>query len=179
MKGNDYSNIGMFEGFNFREQSAIDRLLTPDEVLAWDHDEQGEAEFWPDGSNPFVQKLLNRNSCSASEVREVMRMFDEVEGSVHDLAKAVYLVDRGARLEQICRTAIDDSPLYVFGPGWFFELVEEAAYELFETFWPDAYKFWSEHNIPGLRFDFEEFMSSFSILEIKLAEGGFLVVDTE
>ena len=88
MKGNDYSNIGMFEGFNFREQSAIDHLLTPDEVLAWDHDEQGEAEFWPDGSNPFVQKLLNRNSCSASEVREVMRIFDEVEGSVHDLSIA-------------------------------------------------------------------------------------------
>ena len=75
MKGNDYSDLGMFEGFNFRAQSAIDSVLSADEVLAWDHDAQGEAEFWPDGSNPFVSKLLPGTSCSAQEIREVIRIF--------------------------------------------------------------------------------------------------------
>jgi hypothetical protein len=38
-------NLGTFEGFNFKEQSAIDHILTADEVMAWDHDTEGEAEF--------------------------------------------------------------------------------------------------------------------------------------
>lgn len=179
MRENASFDLGLFEGFNFRSQSAIDRLLSAEEVLNWDHDADGEAEFWPDGSNPFVKKLLPGSSCSAEEVRQVARIVEELDGEPTNLAKAVYLRDRGDALETISREIIDEACLYVFGPGWFFELQKEAALELFELLWPDAYKLWEEHAIPGLQFDSESFLEHFSTLELKLAEGGYLVVDTE
>ena len=38
-------DLGTFEGFNFRDQSAIERELTAEEVVNWNHDGDGEAEF--------------------------------------------------------------------------------------------------------------------------------------
>ncbi len=173
-------NLGGFEGFNFRDQSAIERILTAEEVLNWDHDADGEAEFWPDGSSPFVSRLLPRNSFSASELREVVRILDELDGNEHELVKACALLDRGSDLEEITRQAIDDSCLYVFGPGYFIDMEKEAAYELFELFWPEAYKMWEENNVPGISFDVEDFLKHFSTFELKLPDGGgYLVVDTE
>jgi hypothetical protein len=66
MKGDD-NDIGRFEGFNFRSQCAIHRVLTAEEVLEWNHDADGEAEFWPDGSCPFV------SLCKISVVRIVKK----------------------------------------------------------------------------------------------------------
>ena len=40
-------DLGTFEGFSFRHDQAIDRNLTAAEVVGWDHDAAGEAEFWP------------------------------------------------------------------------------------------------------------------------------------
>ena len=173
-------DIGTFEGFIFRDQCAIFRTLTADDVIEWDHDANGEAEFWPAGDNVFTRGLLPGTACSGSEVQEVVRIFEELDGCPEELAKAVYLRDRGADLSEITRQAIDDSCLYVFGPGYFFEVTKNAAYELFETFWPDAYKQWEESDVPGLRFDPDDFMEHFSTHELKLPEGGgYLIVDTE
>lgn len=33
--------LGTFEGFNFRDQSAIERNVTAQEVVDWDHDRVG------------------------------------------------------------------------------------------------------------------------------------------
>lgn len=178
MEGEVTEELGMFEGFNFRSQSAIERLLTAEDVLNWDHDAEGEAEFWPDGSNPFVQKLLPGTACTAAELREVARIFEELENSPHDLVKAIYLRDQGESLEEIGRQSIDDSFLYVFGPGAFIDLEREAAYELFETFWPDTYKIWEGSSVPGLSFDTEDFIAQFPTLELRLPEGGYLIVGT-
>ena len=173
------TDLGRFEGFNFREDCAIETTLTADDVINWDHDANGEAEFWPDGSNVFVAKLLPGTSCTAEEISEVMRIFEELHGLRHDLAKAVYLRDRGSPLEDISRRAIGGSCLYVFGPGWFVDLEKEAAYKLFELFWPNVYAICEKNTVPGLTFDVEKFMSQLSTLEIPLAEGGYLVVDTQ
>jgi hypothetical protein len=68
----------------------------------------------------------------------------------------------------------------VFGPGYFIDLDKEAAYELFETFWPEAYQQWEQNSVPGLSFDVEDFLRHFSTLELKRSEGGgYLVVDTQ
>jgi hypothetical protein len=37
-------DLGTFEGFNFRSQSVIERVLTAGEVVEWNHDRDGEAE---------------------------------------------------------------------------------------------------------------------------------------
>lgn len=174
MKG----DIGRFEGFNFREQSAIDDILTAQQVLDWDHDADGEAEFWPHGCNPFTSYLLSGNTCTDSEVREVIRIFAETEGRPEELAKAIYLRDCGRSLEDITSEAINEASLYVFGPGWFHQLIRDAAFELFELFWPAAYECWEKNTVPGLTFDPEDFIESFRTLQLKLPEG-YLVVDTE
>lgn len=172
-------NIGGFEGFSFRHQCAIDRILTAEEVLDWDHDKDGEAEFWPDGSNAIVSYLLPRSSVSLSDLREVVRIFDELENE-HDLVKACALFDRGAALGEITQQAVDDSCMYVFGPGYFIDLTKEAAWELFEAFWPEAYKLWESSSIPGLSFNCDDFLRHFTTFELKLPGfGGYLVVDTE
>lgn len=178
MRPDEY-DIGTFEGFNFRDQSAIDHILTAQEVLDWDHDGDGEAEFWPHGNNPFTSYLLPENSCSDSDVREVIRIFYETEGRPAELAKACYMRDCGTALEDITSEAINDACLYVFGPGWFHDLYKQAAYELFELFWPAAYECWEKNSVPGLRFDYDDFVESYPTLELKLREGGFLVVDTK
>jgi hypothetical protein len=173
-------DIGEFEGFNFRSQSAILKTLTADEVLEWDHDKDGEAEFWPAGDNVFTRGLLPGSACTSSEVAEVLRIFEELDAEPQQLAKAVYLRDRGADLSDITRQAIEDSCFYVFGPGYFCDLEKEAAYELFETYWPDAYKQWEQNNVPGLHFDPEDFLNHFPTHELKLPQGGgYLIVDTE
>ena len=92
--------------------------------------------------------------------RQVSRIIEELENSPHELVKAIYLVDRGEALTGIGRDAIDDSFLYAFGPdSSFISLEREAAYELFETFWPDTYRLWEGNSVPGLRFDPEDFLN--------------------
>ena len=176
MNGDDNNTLGMFEGFNFSKQSAIDRNLTAEEVLDWNHCADGEAEFWPDGSNPFVTKLLPRTSFSPDELREVMRIFEEVDAEPIQLAKAIYMHEQGSSLADIGSRTIDDSCLHVFGPGWFVDLEKEAAYELY---WPEVYAIWRKSTVPGLSFDVEDFLRQFSTLELKFSDGGFLIVDTE
>ena len=51
-------DLGTFEGFNFRLSGAIDRVLTAEEVVNWEHDAHGEAEFWPSGDHPGVALLF-------------------------------------------------------------------------------------------------------------------------
>jgi hypothetical protein len=168
-----------FEGFNFRDQSALARRLTAEEVIGWDHEKDGEAEFWPAGDNVFMRGLLPGSACTAADVREVIRIFEELDGCPQELVKAVYLRERGSALSNITRQAVDDSCLYVFGPGHFIDLEKEAAYDLFEAFWPDAYKQWEQNNVPGLDFDPEGFLSHFATHELKLSEdGGYLIVST-
>jgi hypothetical protein len=45
--------LGIFEGFNFRTQSAIEQKVTAGEMVNGYHDLEGEAEFWPAGEKWF------------------------------------------------------------------------------------------------------------------------------
>ena len=174
------NDLGEFEGYNFREMSAIFPNHSAQEVIDWDHDGQGEAEFWPEGSNTFVRLLADGN-CSASDLIEIDRIFSELDNNEQELIKAVYLKqNNGLNLKDITREAIDDACLYVYGPGYFSDLREEAAWDLFEQFHPEAYKLIESWSIPGLGFDETDFLSTFSTLELKTKDyQGYLVVDTQ
>lgn len=174
------SDLGSFEGFNFRTQSAIPQILTAQQVIDWDHDANGEAEFWPHGDNGFVRAFVSGN-VTADELLELDRIFTELKDNEHEIAKAYYLKScHGSELKDIDRQAIDNACLYVFGPGWRCDLEKEAAYELFEMFWPEAYKQWEANTVPGLQFDAEAFLNHFPHADIKLSEGNvYLIVDTE
>ena len=55
---------------------------------------------------------------------------------------------------------------------------KEAAYELFETFYPDEYRVWEKSTCDGLIFDTDHFLDSpgFSVDEVKLGETKALIV---
>ena len=70
--------LGTFEGFNFHTQSAIPRLLTAEQVLSWNYDREGEAEFWPSGDKPEVSLVFNRKEITASELSDLDRLLTEL-----------------------------------------------------------------------------------------------------
>ena len=55
----------------------------------------------------------------------------------------------------------------------------QAAFELFETFWPEDHAVWEKSQVPGLHFDSRDFMDSFTTLQIQVGEAWYLVVDTD
>lgn len=87
--------LGTFEGFNFREQGAIERALTAEEVVAWNHDRDGEAEFWSSGDNPAVAELFKpRRSVTGSELEHVAALLEQLgDGNDEALLKIHFLVN--------------------------------------------------------------------------------------
>src|SRR4249920_2015090 len=102
-------DFGRFEGFNFRTQSAIERLLTAEEIIAWDHDAQGEAEFWPAGDRPELALLVVRGDTAAAFLK------------IH------YAVNiAGADLASLTPDRIEDMNLHLFFGSNFTDLRKEA-----------------------------------------------------
>ena len=88
-------DLGTFEGFNFRSQSAIPRDLTAAEVINWDHDRQGEAEFWPAGDRAEMHILFSgRNTVSAADLIALDRILGELgDDSLENFLKIHYAVN--------------------------------------------------------------------------------------
>lgn len=156
-------DLGSFEGFNFRTQSAIERTLTGEEVLQWDHDLHGEAEFWPAGDNEGVSLVFgSRTSVTVSHLLDLDRALHELSGDcienylrIHHAANV-----RGFDLATLTANTIEDISLHIFVGDCLYDLRKEAAYELFETYWPEAYKMWESCNCDGLIFDTDVFLDS-------------------
>lgn len=174
-------DFGTFEGFNFRSQSAIERSLTAAEVVAWDHDGLGEAEFWPSGDRPEVSLIFRgQSSVSASELLELNRLLAELGGdSTENFLRIHYAANvHGAALEQLTKEGMDESNLSLFIGGNFTDLRRDAAYELFELYYPEAYATWEKSLCDGLIFDTDRFLDSpaWSVEEIDLGECKCLIV---
>ena len=176
-----HQDLGTFEGFNFRSQSAIPRNLTAAEVVGWDHDRKGEAEFWPAGDRPEVQILFrNRSSITGTELQALDRLLDELGGdSVENFLRVHYAVNTcGGDLATLTAAEVEDNSLDIFQGSNFTDLRREAAYQLFELFYPDEYRAWEKTTCDGLIFDTDRFLDSpaFSVEEIALADKVALLV---
>jgi hypothetical protein len=168
-------DFGTFEGFNFRSQCAIPRHLTAAEVVAWDHDRDGEAEFWPVGDAPAVALLFkHRASATAAELLDLDRLLHELRGdSAANYLRVHYAVNvRGARLDTLTREAVEDLPLDIFVGTDFCDVRRTAAYELFELYYPEEYRVWEQSLCDGLTFDPDHFLASpiFRVEEVDLGE---------
>ena len=174
--------MGTFEGFNFRTQSAIPRLLTADEVVSWDHDREGEAEFWPSGDKREVSLLFNRE-VTASELRDLDRLLTELgDDSAENYLRIHSMVNiTGAKLSELSREAIEDQFLHIFFGDSFLDLRREAAYELFELYYPEEYQVWEKSTCDGLIFDTDRFIDSpsFSSEEVNLGEKKALLISPQ
>ena len=156
-------DLGTFEGFNFRGQSAIDRVLTAQEVVDWDHDLWGEAEFWPAGDRPEVRLVFGgSSSVTGSELLALDRALQELgDDSPREFLRIHYVANvSGGDLANLTRDELEDADLHLFFGTSFIDLRREAAYELFELYWPEAYKVWDSHTCDGLIFDVERFLRS-------------------
>ncbi len=175
-------DFGTFEGFNFRSQSAIERSLTAAEVVAWDHDELGEAEFWPAGDHPKLSLVFNgQSSVTASELLDLDRLLAELGGdSVENFLRIHYGANiRGDPLDGLTVQGIEDENPHLFLGENFTDLRRDAAYDLFELFfYPEAYAAWEKSLCDGLIFDTDRFLDSpaWSVEEIDLRERKALIV---
>ena len=174
-------HLGLFEGFNFRDQSAIDRLVSAEEVVNWDHDGEGEAEFWPAGDVPEVALVFrNRSSVTASELLALDAALVELGGDSRSNFLQIYyaLNIRGDALQTLSAESVQDACVQVFVGTSFLDLRREAAYELFELYYPEEYRVWEKSRCDGLIFDTDRFLDSpvFSVEEVTLGDEVALLV---
>lgn len=173
-------DFGTFEGFNFRDQSAINRRLTTDEVLNWDHDKEGEAEFWPSGDNAEVALIFGRRPCIyATELVELDRLLSELGGdSTENVLRVYSMLTSGWSLDGLTVSEVEDHNLSIYYGTNFTDVRKEAAYELFELYYPEAYRVWEQSHCDGLIFDTDVFLDSpgFSVDEVKLGDQVALLV---
>lgn len=177
-------DFGHFEGFNFRTQSAIERLLTAQDIVAWDHDRNGEAEFWTAGNKPeFFAVFGGGNTVTARELLELAALFDALGGDSTENYLAVYFAVAvlGGALGDITAEGIQDRAPHCFIGESFIDVRREAAYELFEQFYPELYQAWESTPCDGLIFDTDRFLDSpsWTVAEIRLGSRVALLVAAE
>ncbi len=174
-------DLGSFEGFNFRESSAIDRVLTGDEVVNWDHDANGEAEFWPSGENAGVSLLFkDRSAVTGQDLLELDRVLQELgDDSTFNYLRIHHAVNGlGTYLNQLTGEQVEDQNIHVFEGDHFIGLRKDAAFELFELYYPEAYAAWEKSNCDGLIFDEDRFLDSpvWSVDEVEIGDRKALIV---
>lgn len=174
-------DLGTFEGFNFRDASAIDRVLTAEDVVNWDHDAKGEAEFWPSGDNAGVSMLFKQQSAvTGQELLDLDKVLQELgDDSMSNFLGIHYAVNvQGTYLNQLTGEQVQDQNIHVFEGDYFIDLRKEAAYELFEMYYPEAYSAWEKSLCDGLIFDQDRFLDSpvWSVEEIEIGDRKALIV---
>ncbi|MFO1459303.1 MAG: hypothetical protein U1G08_07820 [Verrucomicrobiota bacterium] len=171
-------DFGHFEGYNFRHQTAIERLLTATEVVQWDHDRHGEAEFWPAGDKREISLIFrDQSAVTATELLELSVLLGELEDdSTENYLSVYFALSVGEELGKVTADRVRDlAPCCLLG-GNFTDVRREAAYELFELYFPELYHAWESTPCDGLIFDTDLFLDSpsFNVVEVEL--GGEVAV---
>jgi hypothetical protein len=174
-------DLGTFEGFSFRHQCAIEHILTADEVVAWDHDRQGEAEFWPSGDHAGVRVIFaGQSAVTASELIALDQLLNDLGGDSDDNFLRVHhsLARHGACITTLNVQQVEDDAPHIFIGSNFTELRQQAAYELFELYYPDAYAVWEKCACDGLIFDTDRFLDSpsWSVDEVEMGDQKALLI---
>jgi hypothetical protein len=176
--------LGTFEGFNFRDQGAMWPNRTAEEVVNWDHDKNGEAEFWPAGDHHGVSLVFGgKSSVSASEIIALDSLLKKLGSDYYINFLEIYFSVhvRGYDLSKLSPETIEDEPLHIYTGSCFSEVRKEAAYELFENYYPDAYTAWEKSNCDGLIFDTDRFLDSpgMCVDEVKFGDQAVVIVVVE
>ena len=152
-------DLGTFEGFNFRQGAAIDRLLTAQEVVGWEHDQHGEAEFWPSGDHAILSHLFP-DRVTRYELQTLAALLSQMEGQAEaNLLQICFACQaREIDLEDLTVERLDERFATVFEAATFYDARRAAAFELFETYWPDLYRAWESDSLGILRFEWEDFL---------------------
>lgn len=175
------NDLGTFEGFNHKTQEAIFPNVTAREMIDWDHDRNGEAEFWHSGDIPAIARILDSNDVLPKDVVALDRLLSDLGDDTATLAKIIYLTeDNGHRLQELDAETVEDSPVTIFNDNVsFIDLRRTAAYELFELYYPEEFQVWDKSTCDGLIFDPDRFLDSpcFSTAEYQIGEEKIFVVE--
>jgi hypothetical protein len=174
-------DLGTYEGFNFQAASAIEHSLDGNDVLAWDHDRQGEAEFWPAGDHSGGALVFaGRSAITATDLTALDRLLSELgNDSLESYARIAHALGRGGQpLPDLSASEIEELGVHVFVGQNFLDVRRTAAYELFELYYPDLYRAWESTPCDGLRFDTDQFLDSpaWCLDEFQTSEGVVLVI---
>lgn len=177
----DTRDLGTFEGFNFREDSAIEYGLSAHEVIHWAHDRDGEAEFWPAGDHPGVSFVFRgRTSVTGSELRHLSRLLDELQSDeIETFLKIGHALDVGSvGLSDLTADHVEELDCQIFVGSNFTDLRCNTAHELFELYYPGEYAVWEKSHCDGLIFDTDRFLDSpaWSVEEVKIGDKVALIV---
>jgi len=151
----------------------------PHEVVDWDYDAQGEAEFWPSGEHQGVALVFRSSSAvAASEIVALDELLSDLSEEDESYVSIAHMLSMGELLGGLSADAIQDAGLHIFSDSSFYNAKKSAAFELFETFWPEEYQAWEQSSVPGLDFDWEHFLDGpeFSAEEYQLDERRYVVV---
>lgn len=168
------NDLGTFEGFSFTRDCAIEEALTAEEVLNYPE----EAEFWPSGENRLVAELLSWKTTTHSELLALDALMSAI--GEERLVAAIPLVREGYRVSEITEDLLDERSFHVSEADNFMSARTNAAYELFELYWPEAYKAWESGSHPdGLYFDVDRFLDSpqCSVTEVELGSRHLVLVE--
>jgi len=176
-------NYGTFGGFNSHSQSAIERILTAEDVVNWDHERDGEAEFWPSGDRPEVALLFScRNKVTASELLVLDRLLDELgDDSTENILRIYHAAEQCAGgLIELTAEGVQKRILHLFF-GDDMNIRTEAAYGLFKLYYPEDYKAWLGATSCALYFDMDYFLDSpfFSLEEVRIGQQSVLLVSPQ
>jgi len=174
-------DLGTFEGFNFRDNGAIDHTLTADEVANWDHDANGEAEFWPSGEHDGVSLLFSsKTAVTSAELIALDKLLEEIgDDSTSNFIRIYHVINiLGYDICKLNAETVDDACLHIFEGTSFIDLRREAAFELFELYYPEEYKIWEKSHCDGLIFDHDRFLDSpsFSTEEVTVGDTKALII---
>ncbi|MBN9693300.1 MAG: hypothetical protein J0M24_23910 [Verrucomicrobia bacterium] len=166
-------DFGHFEGFNFRSQSALEHTLSAQQVVDWNHDRQGEAEFWPTGNKPEISAIFEgQSSVTAAELLALSDLLEELGGETVENYLAVYFAVniQGGNLGELKAEGVQDRAPSCFLGDNFMDVRREAAFELFELYYPELYRAWESTPCDGLIFDTDRFLDSpsWTVAEVKL-----------
>jgi hypothetical protein len=159
-----YNYLGTFTGFNLRDDCAVPQLLTANEVIEWDHEADGDTDFAPSGDNAGMLMVFKKQVTSADLVNIDKLLTAIGDDSLYTFARIYYACEYEVeKLSNLTKAYIEDMNLHIFIGKFMFELRQEAAFELFELYYPEAFKGWDASRCDGLIFDIDKFLGSPSL----------------
>lgn len=173
--------LGTFEGFSFRRQAALERTLTAAEVVAWNHDAQGEAEFWPAGDHAGAALVFRRrNAVTAADLAHLAAVLDAAPWEETETCLRVHFAVSvlGADLERLTVEHLEEMNVMVFAGDNVHDVRRDAGFDLFELHHPELFRLWDATPLDGLRFDWDDFLDSpvWTVEEVSLDGRAFLLV---
>ena len=117
----------------------------------------------------------DRSAVTGQELLDLDKVLQELgDDSTLNFLRIHHAVNiHGTYLNQLTGEQVENQNIHVFMGTSFLDLRREAAYELFELYYPEAYAMWEATPCDGLIFDTDVFLDSpsWSVQEVEFSDG--------